>query len=56
MPWPKKNSSQEFDNEKKFPAAQKFPTPTIIFLMVRTLVTEFLLSIVILATPGEYSV
>ena len=40
---PKKNSYEEFDNEKKIPAAQKFPThpssppPPIIFLMVRPL-------------------
>ena len=33
---PKTNSYKEFDNEKKIPAAQKFPTPTpITFLMVR---------------------
>ena len=32
---PKKNSYKEFDNEKKIPAAQKFPTPPITFLMVR---------------------
>ena len=24
---PKKNSYKEFDNEKKIPAAQKFPSP-----------------------------
>jgi len=26
MPRPKKNSYKEFDNKKKIPAAQKFPT------------------------------
>ena len=38
---PKKNSYKEFHNEKKIPAAQKFPTPSppspITFLMVRIL-------------------
>ena len=35
---PKKNSYKEVDNEKKIPAAQKFPTPRpIIFLMVHLL-------------------
>jgi len=34
---PKKNSYEEFDNEKKIPAAQKFPTPPTTFLMVRPL-------------------
>ena len=35
---PKKNSYKEFDNEKKIPAAQKFPTPPpITFLMVHPL-------------------
>ena len=32
---PKKNSYKEFDNEKKIPTAQKFPTLPITFLMVR---------------------
>ena len=27
MLWPKKNSCKEFDNEKKIPAARKFPSP-----------------------------
>ena len=27
MIWPKKNSYKEFDNEKKIPAARKFPSP-----------------------------
>ena len=27
MLWPKKNSYKEFDNEKKIPAARKFPSP-----------------------------
>ena len=27
MPRPKNNSHKEFDNEKKKPLAQKFPTP-----------------------------
>ena len=27
MLWPKKNSYQEFDKEKKIPATSKFPTP-----------------------------
>ena len=27
MLWPKKNSCKEFDNEKKIPAARKFPFP-----------------------------
>ena len=31
---PKKNPYKEFDNEKKIPAARKFPTPNT-FLMVR---------------------
>ena len=35
MLWPKKNSYKEFDNEKKIPAARKFPSPLITFLMVR---------------------
>ena len=37
---PKKNSYKEFDNEKKIPAARKFPTPPppITFLMVHPLV------------------
>jgi len=36
MLWPKKNSYKEFDNEKKIPAARKFPSPRpITFLMVR---------------------
>ena len=26
MQWPKKNSYKEFDNEKKIPAARKFPS------------------------------
>ena len=29
MLWPKKNSYKEFDNEKKIPVAQKFPTPPL---------------------------
>ena len=33
MLWPKKRSDKEFDNEKKIPAARKFPTPH--FLMGR---------------------
>ena len=38
MLWPKKNSYKEFDNEKKIPAAKKFPSPIpITFLMVRPL-------------------
>ena len=40
MPCPKKNSYKEFDNEKQIPAARKFPTPTITFLMVRPLIRE----------------
>ena len=37
MQRPKKNSCKEFDNEKKNPAARKFPSPppSITFLMVR---------------------
>ena len=31
----KKNSFMAVDNEKKIPAARKFPTPPITFLMVR---------------------
>ena len=27
MLWPKKNSCKEFDDEKKIPAARKFPSP-----------------------------
>ena len=27
MLWPKENSYKEFDNEKKIPAARKFPSP-----------------------------
>ena len=27
MLWPKKNSCNQFDNEKKIPAARKFPSP-----------------------------
>ena len=37
MLWPKRNSYKEFDNEKKIPAARKFPLPPISFLMVRPL-------------------
>ena len=36
MPWPKKNSYKEFDKEKKIPAARKFPSPSVTFLMVRS--------------------
>ena len=42
MPCPKKNSYKEFDNEKQIPAARKFPTPTITFLMVRPLKWEII--------------
>ena len=37
MLWSKKISYKEFDNEKKIPAAQKFPTAPTTFLMVRPL-------------------
>ena len=39
MQGPEKNSYKEFDNEKKIPAARKFPSPPhpITFLMVRPL-------------------
>ena len=53
MLWPKKNSYKEFDNEKKIPAARKFPTPTITFLLVRPLVTFFLC--INLIKPFNYS-
>ena len=43
MLWPKKNSCKEFDNEKKIPAARKFPSPPpITFLIVRPLPKSFL--------------
>ena len=41
MLWPKKNSCNQFDNEKKIPAAQKFPSTPITFLMVRPLAITF---------------
>ena len=34
MQWPKKNEEKN-DNEEKIPAARKFPSPPITFLMVR---------------------
>ena len=37
MQGPEKNSYKEFDNEKKIPAARKFPSLPITFLMVRPL-------------------
>ena len=37
MLWSKKISYKEFDNEKKIPAARKFPTAPTTFLMVRPL-------------------
>ena len=41
MQGPEKNSYKEFDNEKKIPAARKFPSPPITFLMVRPLVLQY---------------
>ena len=41
MQGPEKNSYKEFDNEKKIPAARKFPSPPITFLMVRPLASGF---------------
>ena len=38
MLWPKKNSYNEFDNEKKFLRLENPPFPPITFLMVRPLV------------------
>ena len=37
MPWTKKNSYKEFDNEQKFPPLENAPPcpPPITFLMVR---------------------
>ena len=37
MLWPKKNSYNEFDNEKKFLRLENSPSPPITFLMVRPL-------------------
>ena len=31
MLWPKTTSYKEFDNEKKIPAARKFPSPPQLF-------------------------
>ena len=43
MLWPKKNSCKEFGNEKKIPAARKFPSPhPITFLIVRPVSYLFL--------------
>ena len=40
MPWPKKNSYKEFDDEKKFLLLENSPpSPPITFLMARPLVT-----------------
>ena len=37
MPWPKKNSYKEFDNEKKFLRLENSSPPPITSLMVRPL-------------------
>ena len=40
MLWPKRNSYEEFDNEKKFLRLENSPPPAITFLKVRPLTEQ----------------
>ena len=41
MLWPKNIHTRNLTTAKKIPAARKFPSPPITFLMVRPLVEQF---------------